>query len=255
MKNEETKNELATLEKNHFDLVPFTAEIRDAIEEELDGMSLRFDMVKTPTAGSLAFEVPSDDPENPDIAKELIGIIVNHHKVNAFWEGEFDGANNTPICSSRDGKSGFDTQAAETVNCANCPRNQFGSDKNGRGKACKNMEHLYLLRSGNPLPIVVVIPPSSLKAWQEYLSKGVVLRGKKLNEVLTKITLKKEQNADGIQYSKFVFTKLDNLTPDEIAYVGPMAKALKDLTQNVETPIYPDTPMEADAEGKTDLPF
>lgn len=265
MKETTSSTALTVLEKNKFELVPFTTEMKEAIAEELDGIdNLRFDMVKTPTAGGLAFEVPGDDPENPDVTKEIVGIIVHHHKVNAFWEGEFDGVNNQPLCSSRDGKVGVEPETGCTNECATCPRNAFGSDKNARGKACKNMEHLYFLRSGSPLPIVLVVPPSSLKAWQEYLSKGIVLRGKRLNQVLTKVTLKKEQNADGIQFSKYVFTKVDNLTPAEIEYIKPMATALKEICQAVQTPVYFDSPggsedqprevfTEIDSDG--DLPF
>jgi len=102
------------------------------------------------------------------------------------------------------------------------------------------MEHIYFLRSGNPLPIVLIVPPSSLRTWQEYLSKGIVLRGKRLNQVLTKVTLKKEQNQDGIQYSKYVFTKVDNLSPEEIEYIKPMASALKEICQTVQMPVYPE---------------
>lgn len=250
---EETKTtELVVLNKNHFDLVPFTQEMKEAIAEELDGINLRFDMIKTPTAGGLAFEIPGDDPDNPDIAKDITGIIIHHHRVNAYWEGDFDGSNNQPLCSSRDGKVGVEYETGCTRECATCEWNQFGSDRNGRGKACKNMEHLYFLRSGNPLPIVLVVPPSSLKAWQEYLSKGVVLRGKKLAEILTRVTLKKDQNNDGIAYSKYVFTKVDVLSPDEVAYIKPMATALKELSCSVATPVYPGT-NNASGDGFVDL--
>jgi len=82
--NEKTTTALTVLDKNKFELVPFTEDMKEAIAEELDGIdNLRFDMVKTPTAGGLAFEIPGDDPENPDIAKEIVGIIVHHHKVKA----------------------------------------------------------------------------------------------------------------------------------------------------------------------------
>ena len=37
------------------------------IREELDGLgSIPFDVVKIPSGGGVAFEVPGDDPDNPD---------------------------------------------------------------------------------------------------------------------------------------------------------------------------------------------
>jgi hypothetical protein len=116
------------------------------------------------------------------------------------------------------------------------------------------MEHLYILRSGAPLPIVLIVPPSSLKAWQEFLSKSVVLRGKRLNQILTKITLKKEQNADGIACSRYVLAKVDNLSPAEVEYVKPMAESLKELCRETQTPIYFET-AESETVNDSENPF
>ena len=41
------------------------------VSEDYEGLRLSFPRVKIPAGGSLQFEVPSDDPENPDYAKTI----------------------------------------------------------------------------------------------------------------------------------------------------------------------------------------
>ena len=62
-------------------------EIAAMMAEELEGLGeIPFDREKF--QGS-AFEVPGDDPDSPDIEKAIIGIIIDHHPVNAYWEHEY----------------------------------------------------------------------------------------------------------------------------------------------------------------------
>ena len=195
-------NELIKIENANFDLVPFNAETAQTIAEELDGLDgFRFDEVKIPSGGSLAFELPSDDPDNPETATSITGIIAYHHSANARWEGNYtgDADSNAPVCISYDGVLGFNNGTC--TECKECPFNQFGSDESGVGKACKNMKRVYILRSGELLPLVLVLPPTSIRPFREYLGR-LVKRGKKPSGVITKITLKKEKSQSGIIYSR-----------------------------------------------------
>lgn len=230
----ESTTALAVLEQNKFELVPLTEDIGEIISEELDGLgTIPFDTIKIPSGGGLSFELPGETEDNPVAATEVVGIIIDHHAVNAYWESEYDGSNNQPNCSSFDGKSGLDTDSGELRTCESCPFNQFGSDtKGGKGKACKNMHRIYILVSGQPLPMLLTLPPTSLKAWKNYLAKKVVVRGKRPWMVLTKITLKKEKNEGGIAYSQAVFTKVADLTPAECETIKPMAAAIRGLTRS-----------------------
>lgn len=237
MSNKTTENSstaLAVLQQHNFDLVPLTGDIGEIIAEELDGLgTIPFDTIKIPSGGGLSFELPGENDDTPVAATELVGIIIDHHPVNAFWETEYDGSNNQPDCSSFDGKTGLDTGSGEVRTCASCPYNQFGSDiKGGKGKACKNMHRIYILVGGQPLPMLLALPPTSLKAWKNYLGKKVVVRGKRPWMVLTKITLKKEKNENGIAYSQAVFTKVADLTPTECETIKPMADSIKTLTRS-----------------------
>jgi len=220
-------NELIKIENANFDLVPFNAETAQTIAEELDGLDgFRFDEVKIPSGGSLAFELPSDDPDNPETATSITGIIAYHHSANARWEGDYtgDAETNAPVCISYDGVLGF--SAGTCTECKDCPYNQFGSDESGVGKACKNMKRVYILRSGELLPLVLVLPPTSIRPFREYLGR-LVKRGKKPSGVITKITLKKEKSQSGIVYSRVALEKVAELSPDEQAAVAGIRKDLE----------------------------
>lgn len=225
---------LAVLQQHNFDLIPLSGELGDIIAEEMDGLgAIPFDNIKIPSGGGLAFELPGENEDTPTAASALVGIIVDHHPVNAHWETEYDGSNNPPDCASFDGHTGLDTTSGELRQCASCPYNQFGSDpKGGNGKACKNMHRIYILLSGQPIPMLLTLPPTSLAAWRNYIGKKIVVRGKRPWMVMTKITLKKEKNASGISYSQAVFAKVADLTPAECATIKPMSEAFKALTRS-----------------------
>lgn len=217
----------------NFSIVPMSDDIAQMLTEELDGMGqVPFDAVKIPSGGGLSFELSGDDPDNPETAQALTGVIVHHHPVNVYWEHDFDGAGGLPDCSSPDGKHGLNARTGEVLDCASCPYNQFGSGK-GNSKACKNTHRVYLLRENEPLPILLTLPPTSLRAFKDYLAKRLIMKGKRSTDVLTTIKLKREKNADGIAYSACVFSKAGDLTPDQIAAVKPVAAWVKGISSRV----------------------
>lgn len=55
--------------------------------------------------------------------------------------------------------------------CQLCEMNQYGTDQSGgKGKACKNMRTLYILRSGEAMPIQLSLPPTSLSPFSEFVN-------------------------------------------------------------------------------------
>ena len=240
----------------NFAIVPMSEDIAQMLTEELDGMGqVPFDAVKIPSGGGLSFELSGDDPDNPETAQTLTGVIVHHHPVNVYWEHDFDGAGGLPDCSSPDGKHGLNAKTGEVLDCATCPYNQFGSGK-GNSKACKNTHRVYLLRENEPLPILLTLPPTSLRAFKDYLAKRLIMKGKRSTDVLTSIKLKREKNADGIAYSACVFTKTGDLTPDQIAAVKPVAAWVKGISSRVPVE---QKPAGSDSDGfvevSDDAPF
>ena len=96
---------LAVIE--NFELPAVSGNMGAAMAEEMEGLQLSFPRVKIPSGGGLAFEVPGDDPENPDTEKEIIGVIVDHHPVNAYWADKYAGGI-IRLIASMDAKFGVD---------------------------------------------------------------------------------------------------------------------------------------------------
>ena len=245
-------NELVKAET--FELVTLTGELAAAIAEEMDGLgTIPYDKVKIPSGGGAAFEIPTEDEDNPDVAKEIVGVILDHHPVNSRWREAYNGSEEKPLCSSYDGKQGTDVETGEIISCANCPYNEFGSAADGRGKACKNSHRIYVLREGNPVPLVLTLPPTSIKYARDYFAKSIVLKGMRSYDVITKITLKKEKSADGIDYSRACFSFVDKLTAGQAMLTKEMAETIKanraaiDKAENNQTET-------SDSDGFVDVP-
>lgn len=204
--------------------------IAEAFSEEMEGLPMTFDRARIPSGGGLAFEVPGDDPDAPDMLRELTGVIVDHHPINAYWAEKFSGQNTPPDCSSMDGKHG---EGAPGGSCANCPFNQFGSGEDGNGKACKNMHRVYLLRSGEIIPLLLTLPPTSIKAFSDYIGKRVVTKGLRSYGVVTKVTLKKAVNGSGIQYSQAQFAVTAPLDAKATETMRRFSEEIKTTTRNL----------------------
>jgi len=218
-------NELAVKEADKF-LVPSSEVSIDV--EELEGLNITFDVIKIPSGGITAFEVPGDDPDNPDAVKEIEAVIVDHYPMNAYYEGKYDGQNNPPTCSSLDGKAGLGTPGG---NCKTCHLNQYGTGEAGTGKACKNLHRLFLLKSGDMLPTRLTLPPTSLQAFNDYIVKKVVMKGMKSCDVITKITLKKEQSKSGITYAQAQFAMGRILNDQDRSNMRTYSAQIKTMTR------------------------
>ena len=88
------------------------------------------------------------------------------------------------------------------------------------------MRRLYIIRTGCTLPIVLTLPPTSLRAYEDYVGRQIVTKGLRTHFVITKISLKKAQSKDGITYSTAQFTKVgrvpDEMKPELTAYYKSM---------------------------------
>lgn len=198
---------------------------QEELAEDMEGLQISFPRVKIPAGGALQFEIPSDDPENPDYAKNLVGVILFHHPNNAYWpEGSEYDDNATPLCSSVDGKLGIGEPGGS---CAVCALNQFGSAAEGNGKACKNMRVLYLLRSGEFMPLQVTLPPTSLKPFREFMNQSFMLRRRAAYGSVVQIGLKKMSNGKD-DYSVATFRRLHDFSGEELAQIRAYADGFKE---------------------------
>ena len=190
----------------------------EELSEDFDGLQMSFQRVKIPSGGALQFEVPGDDPEDPDYEKTLKGVIVYNHQAGAYWpEGSEYDDNVPPLCSSVDGKLGIGTPGGS---CALCELNKFGTD--GKGKACKNMRHLYILRSGEYIPILLSLPPTSIRPFSDFMNVSFVSRRRPAWSSVVEIGLKRVDNGSNT-YSVATFRKLYDFSGEELAQVKQYA--------------------------------
>ena len=115
-------------------------------------------------------------------------------------------------------------------NCGSCPYNQFGSG-DGQSKACKNRRMLYILQEGELFPQVLSLPTGSLKEFTKYV-KRQLSKGRKLNQVVTKISLKKATSSSGILFSQAVFSMSRPLDSAERTAVAKLTEQVKAYAAN-----------------------
>ena len=199
---------------------------KEELAGDIDGLQLGFQRVKIPSGGQVQFELPGEDPDNPDYSRTLEGVIVYSHNANAYWPtGEDYDDNTPPSCQSTDGKLGY---GAPGGLCADCPYNRYGSDTKGtgRGKACKNQRIIYLLRSGEAIPIQLSLSPTSITPYTQFVNAAFVARRRGICGSVVQIGLKKKNNGKD-DYSVATFKRLYDFTGDELAKIRAYADSFK----------------------------
>lgn len=200
-----------------------SAEMGEPIDDfnDFEGIMMSFPRIKIPGGGSTQFEIPSDNPQKPNYLPAIEGIIIYNHNTNAHWEegSEYD-MNTSPICSSPDGKTGYGDPGGA---CADCPYNQYESDPNGgKGKACKNMRSLYILQNDSLMPINLLLPPTSIKPYSNFVQSAFLMRKRPVWGSLVRIELRKETSGAN-NYAVAVFTRLGDFTGEKLAEIKQYA--------------------------------
>lgn len=201
----------------------------------------QLDRVKIPSGGGVTWTVPSLTGDQE--VKEIEGIIIHMKEVRAYWPDSFSGSGTPPQCSSDDAIHGVGSPGGS---CLICPLSKPGSappKKPGeltKGQACKASRLLFLLRPDDLLPIVVSLPPTSLKPCGAYFMR---LANWELfsHEAVTAITLIKEKNEDGMQYSRAEFRMVRQLNSDDRLKIANLFTMFK--------PFLTQTRMQPDADA------
>lgn len=225
MKNEE----LAIIEDSGY--LTTAINLNDLFSQEMDGLTPTFDRIKIPAGGGISYEVPGDDPSNPDTVKEFKAVILYHHPIHSYYTEKFSGGNQPPDCGSMDGKIGTVAATGEIKDCAKCPHSKFGSGENG-GMACKQKRRVYILREGEILPVILTVPTGSLKEFTKYVTR-LLQKGKKTNSVVTKFALKRTQNSTGITFSQVVCSVDRPLTAEEQKNINLMSEQVKSFAGHI----------------------
>ena len=251
--------ENAMVEKKNFMLPEmldgdFTSE---ELADDYEGLQLSFPRVKIPAGGALQFEIPSDNPEDPDYARTLEGVILYSHSTGAYWpEGSEYDDNVSPLCSSLDGKIGCGTPGGA---CAACPLNQYGTATDGKGnptkgKACKNMRQLYILRNGDYMPLQLTLPPTSLTPYSDFVNACFVSRHRPLYAAVVQIGLKKVEAAN--TYSVATFKKVYDFTGEDLAKIKAYALNFREQIKNLNQMRMAEAMNRSDSEPfYEDVPF
>ena len=219
--------------------------LSDAMSQELEGLSLSFERIKIPSAGSTVFELPGEEDGEPENLKEFTGVILYHHPLFAYYRDKYAGGNEPPDCGSFDGITGEGDPGGA---CAKCRYNQFGSGEGG-GKACKNRRRIYILREGEVFPLLLSLPTGSLREFTRYIQR-LLSHGKKSLSVVTRFSLKKTVNAGGIAYSQAQFRVDRVLTEQEQSVVTPLADQVKEYAKHTAT-----SPVDLDEFTDVPTPF
>lgn len=257
------KNELATMES--FKIVTgmeaMDEELRAELEDELgdldDDGGIDAKRIKIPSGGGKAFEVETDDPDDPELMKEVSGVIIFTHRMNAYWSqklgeaGDDGDTSKIPDCSSMDGKQGLNRITGEIRTCDTCPYNQFGTDSKGKGKACKNTRRLYIMMNGRPDIYLLTVPPTSIRDINKALKKIMGQQHIPYSHMVVTFKLTTSENGDGIKFSKVTLGKKGVLPSDVYAKTAELRKAMKQSYESVAitTDDYKEAaPMEATPE-------
>jgi hypothetical protein len=200
--------------------------------------------------------------------------------VRGYWPDQ--GTGSAPICSSPDGSIGIfnaelsDEQfkAATSTRtphlgvialsenkplpdyfaCATCPMNQWGSEHQrrggeGKGKGCKELRRLLLLIDGWAMPAIMALPPTSIKAWDNYCS---ALQSKRnaYFAVKTKFALDSAKAQGGETYN-IVQVSIDSPIKevDSLKLVSEIRRQYRELVVNM--PVIVDEYDTAPSNGST----
>ncbi|MBQ1792051.1 MAG: hypothetical protein II008_17885 [Oscillospiraceae bacterium] len=226
------KNALSLIE-NPSKYLP-TAQEMQAVMTELGDILNRniFGVITIAGGGAGVFKVLEPGAEETtNGVQEITGVIVASHLVNVRWGHDYGTRQQgeRPICRSMDGLSGVDQETGETHSCAACPYNQFG--ENGERKACGNKRQLYIMREGDLLPVLFALPPSALKAFDNYRVQASLTLRTPMSALVTRITLKNKVSNGGSEYSTPVFTALGKLPVEEGRRMEAFARQIMDAAQ------------------------
>lgn len=198
------------------------------------------DRLKVPTGGGTTWQVPTLRGE--ESAKDITGVILWIRPNRSFWRNSYDetGGGTPPDCSSDDLIEGMGDPGGL---CARCPFNQWGSlaqlnpkRDDSQGKACRETRLLFLVQPTKRLPLVVIVPPSSLSGKfpgtvQKYLL-GLASEGLPPWAVETTLSLHTEKMGK-FPVAIIKATLARELPPEDAARFKAVADVFKPVMQRV----------------------
>jgi len=131
-----------------------------------------------------------DDPETAASSLEVIVLRTQKGFSKAWYIKPYVEGQEAvkPDCSSRDGLTPDDgVPVPQAKTCVACPHNQFGSAKQGKGKACADIKRMAIAaRDRMDEPMLLQVPPGSFKNLTQF-GKDLKAHNAQYNEVVTRI--------------------------------------------------------------------
>lgn len=202
--------------------------LMDLLRENVGDQISVFDFAKltVPPGGGDHWSIPTAD--GTKMEKEVEGVILMRKSGKAYWRLSLDDSteNTPPDCSSDDGQVGIGEPGGV---CATCPLNQYETAAKGKGKACKDKCDIFLLTKTGILPLVIQVPPTSLKNFKQY---GMLLldAGKDISKVLTKLSLSVETKS-GKKTAIIQFRSGGDVDPSMYPFVAEYKRSLKAMVE------------------------
>ena len=238
---------VATTEEKKFDLITAAdgmseeelAEFQDELSDLDDTRNINARRIKI---SGITYEIETDNPDNPDVKKEVEGVIVFTHRLNSRWPKEGTATDPDapllPVCSSIDSKTGYRFDGPGVpINCDTCQYNQWGTavdanGVNGRGKACKNSRRIYLMLPGDSHVYMLTVPPTSVKQVNDQIARAMGDGSTPYTRLIMRFRLEKVKNGSQ-EYSKVKIEKAGILDPETAAKVSAMRKEVKEQYKSI----------------------
>ena len=56
------------------------------ISKEMEGLNAFFERIKMPSGDTTLFQIPAENPEEPEFEKEFTAVILYHHPIRAYFK-------------------------------------------------------------------------------------------------------------------------------------------------------------------------
>lgn len=228
-----SKNTGLSLIEDSSRFLPAAQDIENVMQDLGDILSRRiFGVITIAGGGAGVFKVLEPGAEETTNGVQAIeGVILASHPMNVRWGHDYGTRQQgeRPACRSMDGVTGTDLDTGEVHACKDCPFNQFGED--GSRKACGNKRQLYIMREGDLLPMLFALPPSALKAFDNYRVLASLTLRTPMSALVTRITLKNKTSVNGSEYSSPVFLAVGKLPVEEGKRMEAFARQIMDAAQ------------------------
>lgn len=184
-------------------------------------------------------------------------IIIASTHANKYYEGEYDPNNlRNPECYaySEDGKGMVPHPSVVNPihdNCDECPYNQWGSADKGKGKKCKNVQHIGLIPADtSPEDVetaelaLMSLPVTSGKNFDKYVNKLTTLFNRPTLAMKTVIKTRPDPKT---QYQVL----FDDAGPVDPALIPGLVKRLEKVLPLIEREYEPNPEVSEEDKAKT----